>query len=67
MKLRNVSGIDLDVPDLRRIVAAGEVIEVTDDTQASGMAAQDGVWAMVATPPPTAPPVEQVATAAEEG
>lgn len=63
MELRNVSGMDLDVPDLRRIVAAGEVVEVTNEQVAAGMVGQVGVWEQVGATSTT----EQAAPAAVEG
>lgn len=46
-KFKNVSPLgDLDVPTLRRIVAAGEVIEVPADV-AEGFAGQPDVWAPI--------------------
>jgi hypothetical protein len=44
-RIKNVSPLgDLDVPDLRRIVAAGEVVEV-DDALAEALLAQPVNWA----------------------
>lgn len=44
MRFTNVSGMDLDVPALRRIVEAGETVEVEDEQVAAGMVGQDEVW-----------------------
>ncbi len=45
MLIRNVSPVgDLDVPDLRRIVAAGEVIDVPDELGAA-LLDQPANWA----------------------
>ena len=45
MKVRNVSPLgDLDVPVLRRAVAAGEVVEV-DDELAANLLEQTANWA----------------------
>jgi hypothetical protein len=47
--IRNISPIGaLDVPLLRRIVGAGETVEVTDD-QAERFLAQPANWELVAT------------------
>lgn len=44
-KIKNVSPLgDLDVPALRRIVAAGEVVEVDDDL-AANLLEQSANWA----------------------
>lgn len=50
MKIRNVSPRgDLDVPLLRRVVRAGEVVEVTAD-QAAALLPQSDNWVPVQTP-----------------
>lgn len=45
--IRNVSPVgDIDVPLLRRIVGAGETVDVTDD-QATSLLDQPGNWKLV--------------------
>ena len=45
-KIVNVSPLgDLDVPALRRVVAAGEVVEVDDDDIAANLLEQSANWA----------------------
>lgn len=45
-RIRNVSCLgDLDVPVLRRIVLAGEAVDVDDDEIAAGLLQQPANWA----------------------
>jgi len=46
VRIKNVSPLgDLDVPALRRIVAAGEVVDVDDDDLAANLLDQPANWA----------------------
>lgn len=50
VKIKNVSPLgDLDVPALRRVVAAGEVVEVADAAVAANLLEQSANWAPVPT------------------
>lgn len=57
MEFKNVSGMDLDLPALRRVVEAGEVVEVLDEQVAAGLVGQDW-WELVGAAAPVAPVTE---------
>lgn len=49
MKVRNVSGDELYVPELNRLVAPDAVVEVPDN-RADGYLSQPATWAAESTP-----------------
>ena len=49
MKVRNISGIDLLVPELNRVVPADAVVEVPD-ARADGYTSQSATWAAESAP-----------------
>lgn len=47
MKIRNISGVDLAVPELSRVVKADAVIDVPD-SRVDGYTCQESTWKAVA-------------------